>query len=102
MYIKFGEIENTSENRCTIMSLRCTVIVFYHMHLISVIIIAQRRDSHVFECVYPTNTIWSVSREGGEESGAQRRIMGRRPAEVEEKGGKRKIRWQGGEEGDKG
>lgn len=42
--------------------------MFYHMHLISVIIITQRHDSHVFECVYPTNTICSVSGEGGEES----------------------------------
>lgn len=84
------------------MSLCCTIIVFYHMHPISVIIITQRHDPRAFERVYPTNTICSVSGEGGEERRGERRIMGRRPGEVEEKGGKRKIRWQGGEEGDKG
>lgn len=44
----------------------------------------------------------SVPCQGKEERRAERRIMGRRPAEVEEKGGKRKIRWEGGEEGVKG
>lgn len=44
----------------------------------------------------------SVPCQGKEERGGERRIMGRRPAEVKEKGGKRKIRWQGGEERDKG